>query len=145
MATIIGRLILSVIDTIVRLAALGFVWAAAAYAVSPMVWGTMSPFGTMFIIFLVLPVALVLSHFVMQRKLLVADAPVVPPLTQAHTRQPVDNLSVRDLIALLDEDDLDDLRHEARETLRARIQRLSGDDVESFGDLLTSGGSKRKR
>jgi hypothetical protein len=62
------------------------------------------------------------------------SAPVVPP--QA--------LSTRDLMALLDEDDLDDLRAEVRETLRGRIQRLSVDDVDSFEDLLAEGG-KRKR
>jgi hypothetical protein len=140
MPNAIGRWIISFVDSMVRLAALGFIWAALAFMFSPFTW------GVTFVGFLILtvgfPIALLLSHFILQRKLLVADARQIQPPGMA--RQPVDNLSVRDLIALLDEDDLDDLRNEARETLRARIQRLSGDDAESFGDLL-AGGSKAKR
>jgi hypothetical protein len=52
-------------------------------------------------------------------------------------------LRLRDMIALLDEDDLDDLRAEVRETLRERIHRLSADETESFEALLSD--SKRKR
>jgi flagellar biosynthesis/type III secretory pathway M-ring protein FliF/YscJ len=52
-------------------------------------------------------------------------------------------LRLRDMIALLDEDDLDDLRAEVRETLRERIHRLSADEPETFEALLSD--SKRKR
>lgn len=52
-------------------------------------------------------------------------------------------LRLRDMIALLDEDDLDDLRAEVRETLRDRIHRLSADESETFEELLSD--SKRKR
>jgi hypothetical protein len=52
-------------------------------------------------------------------------------------------LRLRDMIALLDEDDLDDLRAEVRETLRERIHRLSADESETFEELLSD--SKRKR
>lgn len=55
-------------------------------------------------------------------------------------------LSVHDMMALLDEDDLDDLRDEARESLRAQIRRLSSDvDVESFETLMSETRLKRKR
>ena len=52
-------------------------------------------------------------------------------------------LRLPDMIALLDEDDLDDLRAEVRETLRERIHRLSADETETFEALLSD--SKRKR
>ena len=142
----IGRFIISLIDSGVRLAALAFIWLAAAFLLGPLAWGVgygYNGFYIVLVLFLVLPLALLLSHFIMQRKLLVQEppaqtkmksAPVVPPQT----------LSTRDLMALLDEDDLDDLRAEVRETLRSRIQRLSVDDVDSFEDLLADGG-KRKR
>lgn len=52
-------------------------------------------------------------------------------------------LRLRDMIALLDEDDLDDLRAEVRETLRERIHRLSADESETFEELLSD--PKRKR
>lgn len=52
-------------------------------------------------------------------------------------------LRLRDMISLLDEDDLDDLRAEIRETLRERIHRLSADETETFEALLSD--SKRKR
>lgn len=55
-------------------------------------------------------------------------------------------LSIHDMMALLDEDDLDDLRDEARESLRAQIRRLSSDvDVESFETLMSETRLKRKR
>lgn len=54
-----------------------------------------------------------------------------------------ESLRMRDMIALLDEDDLDDLRAEVRETLRERIHRLSADETETFEALLSD--SKRKR
>lgn len=142
----IGRFMISLIDSGVRLAALAFIWLAAAFLAGPLGYGLFG-YGALFILgwlFLVLPVALLLSHFIMQRKLLVQDAPVqsvkaiIPPQTAPQS------LSTRDLMALLDEDDLDDLRAEVRETLRSRIQRLSADDVDSFEDLLAEGG-KRKR
>ena len=52
-------------------------------------------------------------------------------------------LSMSDMIALLDENDLDDLRAEVREALRERIHRLSADETETFEALLSD--SKRKR
>lgn len=52
-------------------------------------------------------------------------------------------LRLHDMIALLDEDDLDDLRAEVRETLRERIHRLSADETETFEALLSD--PKRKR
>jgi hypothetical protein len=54
-----------------------------------------------------------------------------------------ETLRLRELIALLDEDDLDDLRAEVRETLRERIHRMSADESETFEELLSD--SKRKR
>ena len=54
-----------------------------------------------------------------------------------------ETLRLRDMVALLDEDDLDDLRAEVRETLRERIHRLSADETETFAELLSD--SKRKR
>jgi hypothetical protein len=54
-----------------------------------------------------------------------------------------EGLRLRDMISLLDEDDLDDLRAEVRETLRERIHRLSADETETFEALLSD--SKRKR
>jgi hypothetical protein len=141
-----GRVIVSLIDSGVRLAALAFIWLTVAFLFGPVAWGVGFSFSGLYaflVLFLIVPLALLLSHFIMQRKLLVQEppaqtkmksAPVVPPQT----------LSTRDLMALLDEDDLDDLRAEVRETLRSRIQRLSVDDVDSFEDLLADGG-KRKR
>jgi hypothetical protein len=52
-------------------------------------------------------------------------------------------LRLRDMIALLDEDDLDDLRAEVREGLRDRIRNLTADESETFEELLSD--SKRKR
>ena len=52
-------------------------------------------------------------------------------------------LRLRDMISLLDEDDLDDLRAEVREGLRDRIRNLTADESESFDALLSD--SKRKR
>jgi hypothetical protein len=64
-----------------------------------------------------------------------------------ETRKPAaiepETLRLRDMIALLDEDDLDDLRAEVRERLRERIHRLSADETETFEALLSD--SKRKR
>jgi hypothetical protein len=54
-----------------------------------------------------------------------------------------ETLRLRDMIALLDEDDLDDLRAEVREGLRDRIRNLTTDENESFEELLSD--SKRKR
>ena len=54
-----------------------------------------------------------------------------------------ESLRLRDMISLLDDDDLDDLRAEVRETLRERIHRLSADETETFEALLSD--SKRKR
>jgi hypothetical protein len=54
-------------------------------------------------------------------------------------------LRLRDMISLLDEDDLDDLRAEVREGLRDRIRNLTADESESFEDLLADSGTKRKR
>lgn len=54
-------------------------------------------------------------------------------------------LRLRDMISLLDEDDLDDLRAEVREGLRDRIRNLTADESESFEDLLADAGTKRKR
>ena len=140
----IGRWIVSLVDSGVRLAALAFIWLATLYLVMPV--GGMYGFGSFYgflVLFLVFPVALLISHFIMQRKFLVQDPPVQ---TQAKSAPvvPPQTLSTRDLMALLDEDDLDDLRAEVRETLRGRIQRLSVDDVDSFEDLLADSG-KRKR
>lgn len=143
----IGRFIVSLIDSGVRLAALAFIWLVVVFLFGPMGWGVGYGFSGLYallVLFLIVPVALLLSHFIMQRKLLVQDAPapsmktIVPPQASAQS------LSTRDLMALLDEDDLDDLRAEVRETLRSRIQRLSADDVDSFEDLLADTG-KRKR
>ena len=52
-------------------------------------------------------------------------------------------LRLRDMIALLDEDDLDDLRAEVREGLRDRIRNLTADESETFEELLSD--PKRKR
>ena len=52
-------------------------------------------------------------------------------------------LRLRDMISLLDEDDLDDLRAEVREGLRDRIRNLTADESETFEALLSD--SKRKR
>lgn len=54
-------------------------------------------------------------------------------------------LRLRDMISLLDNDDLDDLRAEVREGLRDRIRNLTADESESFEDLLADAGTKRKR
>jgi hypothetical protein len=54
-------------------------------------------------------------------------------------------LRLKDMIALLDEDDLDDLRAEVREGLRDRIRNLTADESETFEDLLADAGTKRKR
>jgi hypothetical protein len=64
------------------------------------------------------------------------------PSHKAEAIEP-EALRLRDMIALLDEDDLDDLRAEVRETLRERIHRLSADESETFEELLSD--SKRKR
>ena len=142
----IGRWIVSLIDSGVRLAALAFIWLAFAFLIGPG-WGFgfgYSGFYTFLMLFLVFPVVLLLSHFIMQRKLLVQDPPVQSVKTIVPPQVPPQSLSTRDLMALLDEEDLDDLRAEVRETLRSRIQRLSADDVDSFEDLLADSG-KRKR
>lgn len=60
-------------------------------------------------------------------------APVVPP----------EALRLRDMISLLDEEDLDDLRAEVREGLRDRIRNLTADESETFEELLSD--PKRKR
>ena len=142
----IGRFIVSIIDSAVRLAALAFIWMATAFLIGPLSWGLGVSYGfyIFLVMFLVLPVALLLSHFIMQHKLLVQDAPVQSVKTIVPPQASAQSLSTRDLMALLDEDDLDDLRAEVRETLRSRIQRLSADDVDSFEDLLADTG-KRKR
>lgn len=142
----IGRFIVSLIDSGVRLAALAFIWLALAFLVGPvgMFGFSNDGFYTFLVLFLVFPVGLLLSHFIMQRKLLVQDPPVQSVKTIVPPQTAPQSLSTRDLMALLDEDDLDDLRAEVRETLRSRIQRLSVDDVDSFEDLLADGG-KRKR
>jgi hypothetical protein len=141
----IGRWIVSLIDSGLRLAALAFIWLATLYLVMPV--GGFYGFGSFYgviVLFLILPVALLLSHFIMQRKFLVQDPPVQSVKAKSTPLAPPATLSTRDLMALLDEDDLDDLRAEVRETLRSRIQRLSTDDVDSFEDLLADTG-KRKR
>jgi hypothetical protein len=142
----IGRWIVSLIDSGVRLAALAFIWLALAFMVGPG-WSfgfNNNGFYTFIVVFLIFPVALLLSHFIMQRKLLVQEPPVQTMKAKSAPVVPPQTLSTRDLMALLDEDDLDDLRAEVRETLRSRIQRLSVDDVDSFEDLLGDTG-KRKR
>lgn len=142
----IGRFIISLIDSGVRLAALAFIWLAFAFLLNP-AWGfgfSYSGLYTFLVVFMIFPVVLLLSHFIMQRKLLVQEQPVYAEKAKSAPVVPPQSLSTRDLMALLDEDDLDDLRAEVRETLRGRIQRLSVDDVDSFEDLLADGG-KRKR
>ena len=47
------------------------------------------------------------------------------------------------MIALLYEDDLDDLRAEVRDGLRHRIRNLTADESETFEELLSD--PKRKR
>jgi hypothetical protein len=63
---------------------------------------------------------------------------------KAETIEP-EALRLRDMISLLDEDDLDDLRAEVREGLRDRIRNLTADESETFEDLLADAGTKRKR
>lgn len=145
MPNLIGRWLISLIDTGVRLSALGFIWLGTLYLALPV--GDTVDFFTVYsfiVVFLVLPVALLLSHFIMQRKLLVQETPVQSRKTKSAARAAPAALATRDLLALLDADDLEDLRAEARETLRSRIQRLSEDEVASFEELL-DGGGKRKR
>ncbi len=55
------------------------------------------------------------------------------------------SLSTRDLLTILNEEDLDDLRGEIREGLRSRIHRLSDAGPDSFEALLAEAGPKRKR
>lgn len=133
-----GRFILSIIDSVLRLGALACIWGMTAIAAGIF-------FGFAFtgaiVFFLVSPIAFILSHFILQRKFIAFDE---PPARALPPPPRVDALSTRDLLALLDEDDLDDLRAEVRESLRSRIHRLSGDDADTFEDLLLENG-KRKR
>ena len=79
---------------------------------------------------------------VVDRQLRIGFGKQLAPPRKAEAIEP-ESLRLRDMIALLDEDDLDDLRAEVRETLRERIHRLSADETETFEALLSD--SKRKR
>lgn len=83
---------------------------------------------------LMIPSAFVLSNRILKLR--------ISPGEPVSTR---DSLSTRELLAILNEEDLDDLRGEIRESLRFRIQRLSDSGGNSFEDLLAEVGPKRKR
>jgi hypothetical protein len=65
----------------------------------------------------------------------------VPPRKEAAIEP--EALRLRDMVSLLDEEDLDDLRAEEREGLRDRIRNLTADESETFEELLSD--PKRKR
>jgi hypothetical protein len=92
---------------------------------------------------MMVPSAIIVSNRIMRMQL-VEDAPRQLHV-QTQQRTAADSLSTRDLMALLSDDDLADLRGEMRESLRARIRRLSEEEPESFGDLLAEASAKRKR
>ena len=121
-----------------------------------MIWGLFVFTGVrtarslpLFLIFCFLsPLVIWISYFILHNEF------VRDPETQKPSSQPekpknaaADSISTRDLLAILSDDDLDDLRAEAREVLRARIQRIDNDDSEevSFDELLATPERRKRR
>lgn len=128
----------TLIATILRLLALTFVWGTTFAVLFNLNAAHVSrSAGTELVLaalILMIPSAFIVSTRIIK-------------LQQSSTRpsRRADVLSNRELLALLDEDDLNDLRGEIREGLRSRIQRLSDSGPDSFESLLAEAGSKRKR
>ena len=130
------------INALVKLIPLAAVWFTAFF-IGAFAIGQFSDFFAQAYI----AIALLIGSLVVSERILglqlnvgVRDKNAAP--RKAATIEP-ETLRLRDMIALLDEDDLDDLRAEVRETLRERIHRLSADETETFEALLSD--SKRKR
>lgn len=130
------------INLLVKLIPLAAVWFTALF----IGFFAMQQFGNFFVHAYIAIASLIGSLIISERilglQLNVGVQDKNLSLRKAEAIEP-EALRLRDMIALLDEDDLDDLRAEVRETLRERIHRLSADETETFEALLSD--SKRKR
>ena len=104
------------------------------------------PFGNMWV-HAFIAIALFIGSLIASERILglhlsigLRDRNVAPRKAEAVETEA---LRLHDMIALLDDDDLDDLRAEVREGLRDRIRNLTADESETFEELLSD--SKRKR
>jgi hypothetical protein len=105
-------------------------------------WSAPIPGLQVFLIAVLIIAGLAVSERLIRLRLNVSFGQPKPETHKTAAVEP-EALRLRDMIALLDEDDMDDLRAEVRETLRERIHRLSADETETFEALLSD--SKRKR
>jgi len=128
----------SVLSALVRLFLLVFVWGATFTVLINLNLGlgSHSVNSEVFVVALLLmiPSAFVVTNQILKLRIRLSES--APAM---------ESLSTRDLLAILNEEDLDDLRGEIRESLRSRIQRLSDAGPDSFESLLAEAGPKRKR
>jgi hypothetical protein len=134
--------------TILRLVVLGIVWISAlillhfgAVGVGAMSGAHANGMLYGFMIVSLFVFAVLTSERVLRVNVNFEERKPAPRKTAVEP----ETLRLRDMMALLDEDDLDDLRAEVRESLRGRIRRLSADETETFEELLSNTGTKRKR
>ena len=140
---------------LLRLIVLAAFWWSAAIVVDYATWGIsyksqliegVRPYESATILFVVAVIVIAgiaLSERVLRLRVSFGEQDNTKATPRKAEAIEPEVLRLRDMIALLDEDDLDDLRAEVRETLRERIHRLSADETETFEALLSD--SKRKR
>ena len=140
---------------LLRLIVLGAFWWSAAIVVDYATWGIsyraylieeFRPYESATILFfmaVVMIAGIALSERVLRLRVSFGEQDKKKSAPRKAEAIEPEALRLKDMIALLDEDDLDDLRAEVRETLRERIHRLSADETETFEELLSD--PKRKR
>jgi hypothetical protein len=134
---------------LIKSAVVALIWFAVV-VVSHYGWigaDTTSPYGgneglTVFIVAFAIIAGLVMTERLFGLRLKIGLRNETPTPRKTTAIEP-EALRLKDMIALLDEDDLDDLRAEVREGLRDRIRNLTADESESFEELLSD--PKRKR
>jgi hypothetical protein len=107
-------------------------------------WSAPVPSLQVFLITVLIIAGLAVSERLIRLRLRISFGQPKPETHKTAAVEP-EALRLRDMISLLDEDDLDDLRAEVREGLRDRIRNLTADESESFEELLADAGTKRKR
>lgn len=140
---------------LLKLAVLALIWLSVAVVINfgwigtGMEWSFVNRSaanegGFAFITVFTVISGLVLSERVLGLRVRLGLRDETPAPRKGQAIEP-ETLRLRDMISLLDDDDLDDLRAEVREGLRDRIRNLTADESTTFEELLTDAGTKRKR
>lgn len=149
---IAGRWIIALIDTALRLVALGFVWGGAALFSLLVFWN----WFLLFWVGLVCAVAAFgVSHLILRKPFIQLDAP--QSQSQTQTQAPAyaeresrlekakrgDNFG--EMIALLDDDDRYDIQQRIKQRLLDQIDGADAAEMDSFAELLATPERQKRR